>query len=403
MKLTMKVQLLPTKEQEILLKQTAGSARYAYNWAKSYSDDYYKIYRKTISEGDLRKEFTKLKNQKGNEWLYNIPNDATKQSIRDYCIARSKFFKKQSKEPKWKKKLNYTDSFYNDVQKIEIQSNRVRLSVIGWIKLSENNRLPLYKFLSTEGKIIGDPIYNPRITFNGNKWFISISVDVEKKQVKLIKDKKIGIDLGLKDFAVVCTKTKENKKIKYNYKKYESKKEEFKKLSKKKKKLDRKISKRNEEYKKLKKKEGESVTKSNNYFKLLKKRRKLSNKMTNIQKDYIHQITSSLVKAKPERIVMEDLNVKGMIKNKHLSKWISFNMFYEFKRILSYKCELYDISLILADRFYPSTQTCSKCGHRRTGNDKLTLSDRIYVCPSCGMKKNRDKNASKNLCNYTVA
>jgi putative transposase len=403
MKLSIKVQLRPTREQESLLLQTAGSARYAYNWAKVTSDDYYRIHGTTIKEGDLRKEFTQLKKQLGNEWMGNIPNDSFKQAIKDYCNARSRFFKGQAKQPSFKKKLNFKDSFYNDVQKMEVERDRVRLSVIGWIDLCEHGRLPSYKYASKDGLLIGDKIYNPRITYNGDRWFLSLSVDVGKSDEPLVKHRKIGIDLGLKDFAIVCTKDrKSKKKIGYKYKVYPTKKEQFKVLSKKKVKLDRKISKRNEEYKQQKLKGGESVSRSKNYYKLLQRRRKLSHKMSNIQKDYIHQITSLLVKAKPEQIVIEDLNVKGMMKNRHLSKWVGFNMFYEFERILGYKCEMSNISLIKADRFYPSTQTCSECGYRRTGKDKLTLSDRQYICPDCGIVKDRDKNASRNLCNYVA-
>ena len=400
MKLSVKVQLKPTPEQKELLYKTAGCARFAYNWAKGISDQYYQDTGEIISESDLRKQFTQLKKEL--LWLNEVPNDATKQAIRDYCRARNNFFKGRARYPKFKRKSDLKDSFYNDPLKIEIEETRVRLSVIGWIDLCEHGRLPNYKYLSTTGKIvIGNPISNPRITFDGDNWYLSISTEVDKNKIKPIKGKRIGVDLGLKDFAVTCSKERINKKkIKYSYTTYLSNKEDFKKLSKKKKKLDRKISKRNEEYKK---KGGESVTKSNNYYKLLKKRRRLTRKMTNIQKDLIFQVVSELVKAKPETIIIEDLNVQGLMKNRHLAKWVSFNMFYEFKRVLTYKCEFHGIELIVADRFYPSTQTCSSCGYRREGHDKLRLSDRLYTCPSCGMEKDRDLNAAKNLCNYRVA
>jgi len=402
MKLSIKVQLKLTPEQEKLLYETASATRFAYNWAKVYSDDYYQKHNKTINESDLRKEFTKLKKDPNYNWLNNIPNDATKQAIRNYCKARNDYFKGKAKKPRFKRKKDFKDSFYNDVQKIEITETKVRLSVIGWVDLCEHGRLPNYKFSSSKGKIIiGNPIYNPTISYNGQYWFLSIAIETNIIEQELIKDKRIGIDLGLKDFATVCIKEKKNNKIIYSYKKYKSKKKEFKKLMKKKKKLDRKISKRNEEYKKIMK-GGKSITKSKNYFKLLKKRRKLSTKITNVQKNYIYKIVSSLVKAKPECIIIEDLNVKGMMKNKYLSKWVSFNMFHEFKRILEYKCILYGIPLIITDRFYPSTQTCSRCNHKLEKEQKLKLSDRKFICPICGYIKDRDENAAKNLCNYIV-
>jgi len=391
MMLAAKVRLKPSPEQSELLYKTVGCARYAYNWAKATSDKYYQDNKETISEGVLRKLFTQHKKEV--LWLNEVPSHATAHAITDYCSARSNFFKGLARAPRFKKKLEFRDSFFNDTAKFEIEETRVRLSVIGWIDLCEYGRLPNYKYKTwtKPPEVIGTKISNPRITFDGEYWYVSVAFDVEQPDFELVEGKRIGIDLGLKDFAITCSKEDDD----YTYVKYPSKKEAFKKWSKKKKRLDRKISKKN-------KNKGET-RKSNNYIKLLKRRRRLSRKMTNIQKDYIFQIVSTLVKSKPEMIIIEDLKVKNLMKNRYLAKWVSFNMFYEFKRVLAYNCEFFKISLTIADTFYPSTQTCSSCGYRKEGDDKLKLSERTYTCPSCGMKKDRDFNAAENLCNYYAA
>lgn len=235
---------------------------------------------------------------------------------------------------------------------------------------------------------------NPRITYDGIYWNLSLSYEKESVNNDL-NQISIGIDLGLKTFAsIVVTDNTNNKEIeRYSIK---SNKEKFKKLSKRKRRLDRRISKQLEKYKKSKKK-GEVIKKSNNYFKLLKKRQILTHKMTNIQKDTIHQLTAKLVKAKPENIVIEDLNVSGMMKNHKLAKWVQFNQFYNFKVILKYKCELNGINLIIADRYFPSSKMCPCCGVIKP---KLSLSERIFICEECGHTEDRDYNAAYNLSCY---
>jgi putative transposase len=403
MKKGIKVRLLPTKEQEELLKKCIGCSRFAFNWAKDRSDNFYLETGKTIPESDLRKDFTKLKNTREYNWLNEVPVDVTKQAIIDFCTARRNFFKGLSERPSFKKKVKIKGGFYNDVEKIFIKDGKVRLSKLGWIEVSKKtkNLLPYYSFNKTKRKFEGTKIFSPRISYDGYSWSLSISIEVVQEEIDLNENKTIGIDLGLKTFACICIKEKEGRKVKYKYKKFPSKKKQFKKLEAKRKLFDRKVSKAIERRKKLKKQGAEQEDlPSKNYFKLLRKRRKLSTKISNIQKDYIHQITSFLVKTKPEKIIIEDLNVKGMLRNKHLAKWISFNQFYRFKSTLKYKCEFYGIELVIADRFFPSTQTCSYCDRRLLKEEKLKLSNRTFVCPDCGLEKNRDFNAAKNLCNY---
>jgi putative transposase len=381
--LAKKVRLIVPKEYHSKFLQFCGAARYGYNWA--LNEDL-KLDLKG-KEGELRKEFTQFKKLKGNEWMKEINNDVFKQSIKDYFKAKSNYFNKLSNKSVKKKKYKCRESFYIDVLKIKImEDGTVYIPSIGYFKYSGYD-LPVYygKVINKETTYIGIRPMNPRVTYDGINFYLSLSYEENIEKLEAIKDRSIGVDLGLKTFATICINDNENDII---FKKVNSLKEQFKKLNKQKKRLDRKISKRNLEFK-----EKGEVTKSNNYSKLLKKRLKYTQKITNIQKDLIYKTISDMVKSKPERIVIEDLNVKGMMKNKKLAKWISFNQFYEFKRILEYKCELYGIELIIADRFYPSSKLCSFCG---TKKDRLSLSERIYKC-NCGHIMDRDENAALNL------
>ena len=418
---TFRVRLKTSKKIHRLLMQYSGAARYAYNWALTRSDEYYELTGKTINEGDLRKEFTAFKNKDGNEWTYDVYNDSFKQGIKDFCKARSNFFEGLADKPTLKKKFKSECSYYNDTIDLIIESGKVRLGKIGWVQLCEKNRLPLKSKFDKH-------FFNPRVKFDGNYWYLTVSIHVKETPVKLNKDLSIGIDLGLKTFATIVY----DRKDKVTYKSIPSKKEEFKKLEKKKKRIQRKISKHFESNKKIvkemikqdKKKNPNDykneeerrkelclkknqlfnpnnlyVELSNNQRKRLAKLNKICKRETNIQKEIIYQLVVKLAKTKPNRIVIEDLNVAGMMKNKHLSKWIKFQQFYFFRRHLTNKCNFFHIPLVLADRFFPSTKLCSKCGKVK---DRMLLDERIYIC-ECGLKKDRDINAGINLARYKAS
>jgi putative transposase len=386
---TCKVMLLPNNKQKTKLFECAGVARWAYNWALEQQQTNYKNGGKFLDDNVLRKKLTVLKQTDDYKWLNNYSNNITKQAIKDACIAFKNFFEERTKFPKFKSKKRSRPSFYQDISKIKITDTHIKLEKLTTSKKKNKQKLNWIR-LAEKGKIpTGDNIRysNPRIVFDGLNWYLTIGVEeVEVKHENYTEG--IGIDLGVKDLAIVSNGQK-FKNI--------NKTSKAKKLEKKLKRLQRKLSKKYE-LNKAQKEGGEyRYRKTKNIKKLeflvLKTRRRLKN----IRHNYIHQITTSLVKTKPEYVVMENLNTCGMLKNRKLSKAIQEQLFQEFKRQIEYKCAFNGIKFILADKFYPSSKTCSNCGSVK---DKLSLSERTYKCDECGYEIDRDLNASINLKNY---
>ena len=380
---TLKIMLIPNNKQKSKLFQSAGVARFAYNWALGREQENYKNGGTFLSDYDLRKEFTKLKSTEGYKWLNDYSNNITKQAIKDACLAYRRFFKGQSSFPKFKSKRKSKPSFYMDTDKIQFADKTVKLEKItlsrkknkqklNWIRLAERNRIP------TNSKYI-----NPRITFDGINWWISVGIEYADNTETPVNDG-IGIDLGIKDLAICSDIDKPYKNI--------NKTQKIRKLKKKKRRLQRKISR-----KYLINKKGDSYCKTSNIIKAEKKLLKLNHRLTDIRHNYLHQITTEIINRKPKFIVLEDLNVKGMMKNKHLSEAVAEQCFYEFYRQIEYKSSWNNIKFIIADRFYASSKICSCCG---AVNKDLKLSDRIYKCDNCNAVIDRDKNASINLYNY---
>ena len=371
----LKVRLEPNKKQRSKLFQSAGSARWAYNWTLARQEENYKSGGKFIKDGDLRKELTQLKQTEELKWLNNYSNNITKQAIKDACDAYCKFFKGLSEKPKFKSRRKSPPKFYQDTEKIKFKDGKVRLEKIGWVNLSEANR------------ILENAKYtNPRVKFDGVHWYVTVGIELEQASVELTGES-IGIDVGIKDLAICSNMEKPYKNI--------NKTKKVKKLEKKMRRLQRKLSNKYEENK-----EGRSYVKTGNIIKLEKDIRKLHKRLDNIRTDNRQKVTTEIVKTKPSRIVMEDLNVKGMMKNKHLSKAIAQQGLYEFKLMMQYKCERQGTEFVEADKWYPSSKTCSECGHVKT---KLSLSERVFVCDNCGTVIDRDKNASINLSRYKVS
>jgi len=323
----------------------------------------------------LRKEITQLKKTEQYQWLNSISNNVAKQAVKDACEAYKKYFKKLADKPKFKSRRKSKPSFYNDVIKIKFSSTHVQLEKLGKVKLSEYNRIPT-----------GVKYSNPRVSFNGVHWYISVGIESIQEPVELTGDS-IGIDLGIKDLAICSNRKEPYKNI--------NKTKKVKKLEKKLRRLQRKVSNKYQLNKK-----GGSYVKTSNIVKLENNIIKLHKSLDNIRTDYRHKITTEIVKTKPSRIVMETLNVKGMMKNKHLSKAIAKQGFFEFKTMIQYKAEKYGIEFVEADKWYPSSKTCSACGHVKP---KLSLSEREFVCECCGSIIDRDKNASFNLSRYKIA
>jgi len=375
-----KIKLHPNKEQEQKLWQSAGTARWAYNWTLGRQKENYESSGKFINDGDLRKELTQLKKASEFSWINDVSNDIPKQSIKDACQAYQRFFKKQSEFPKFKSKRKSKPSFYQDNFKIKFTGSHVFLSKIGFVKLAENNALPIGR-----GKNKGISMINPRINHDGLNWYLAVGIEVKAPILNKPTTEPIGIDVGIKELAVISTG-----EIIKNI----NKTKEVRHLAKKLKRLQRQASR---QYEKFKKKGGEiRYEKTSNLLKLEREIRLVHKRLNDIRTNHLHQTTSKLVKANPEYIVIEDLNVSGMMKNKHLSRAISGQKLYEFRRQIEYKCQWYGVRLIFADRWYPSSKTCSQCGQIKKD---LKLSDRTYHC-DCGLHIDRDLNAAINLREY---
>ena len=373
--------LIPNNKQITKLFQYAGTARFAYNWALAREQENHENGGKFISNNDLRKEFTTLKHTDEYAWLNNVSNNVTKQAIKDACESYKRFFKGLSKFPKYKSKKKSKPSFFQDPIKIKFTDTHVKVEgfaiskkankqKLNHIRLAEHNRIP------TDRKY-----YNPRITFDGINWWISVGIDTDECKNKLNKSG-IGIDLGIKDLAI-CSDGNSYKNI--------NKSQIVKKLERRKRRLQRSISRSYEKNKKKGK-----YCKTNNVIKKERLLLKVNHRLSNIRNDYLHQTTTEIVNRKPRFICIEDLNVSGMMKNKHLSKAVQCQGFYEFHRQLEYKCKDKGIQLIVADRFYPSSKLCSCCGNIKKD---LKLSDRIYKC-DCGNVIDRDFQAALNLKAY---
>lgn len=378
---TIRVMLIPNNKQKTKLFQYANTARFAYNLALEQEQKNYKSGGKFLSDMDLRKEFTKMKQTREYKWLNDVSNDVTKQAIKDACDAYKRFFKKLAKFPKFKSRKKSMPSFYQDNVKIKFSKTHVKVEgfaasrkknkqKLNWIRLAEHGRV------STDCKYS-----NPRIKFDGLNWWITVGVECPDSIVAS-ENEGVGIDLGIKDLAI-CSDGNKYKNI--------NKSNKVKKLEKKKRRLQRSISRSYEKNKK-----GKEYCKTNNVIKKEKLLLKLHHRLTNIRQNYLHQTTSKIIRREPSFICIEDLNVSGMMKNRHLSKAVQEQCFYEFRRQIEYKSTWNNILVIVADRFFPSSKLCSCCGAIKKD---LKLSDRIYKC-ECGNVIDRDYQAALNLKRY---
>ncbi len=366
-----KVRIFPTKEQEQKLWQSVGTARFIYNWTLARQEENYKNGGEFISDNDLRKELTILKKTELN-WLNEVSNNVAKQAVKDCCEAYNKFFKKLADKPRFKSKKKSKRSFYNDTSKLKVKETSVLIEKVGWVDIKKNLVPMNCKYT------------NPRISFDGKYWYIAVGIEKEKPIVELTTES-IGIDVGVRDLAI-CSNGMTFK----NINKTKAVRQHEKRLRR----LQRRVSR-----KYLKNKEGSTFVKTSNIIKIEKQIKLLHRKLTNIRSNHNHQTTNTIVKTKPSRVVMETLNIKGMMKNRHLSKAIAQQSLYEFKRQMKYKCKFNGIEFVEADKWYPSSKICSKCGHKKV---KLSLSERTYICKECGLVIDRDYNASVNLSRYKL-
>ncbi|UHJ50992.1 RNA-guided endonuclease InsQ/TnpB family protein [Bacillus paranthracis] len=369
--LAKKVRLIPTPEQEKVLRNHAGAARFAYNYCKRMSDRYYKLFGKSVSQLALQKRFTKIKKRKRYEWLKDINAQVPKQASKDFDTARKHSFKKykNGSHTSYKSKKDVIQGFYANYERLIIGKKVVHIQSIGEVKTSQ--QLPRNKKPS-----------NPRVTFDGRHWWISVGFQEEFESQELTNES-IGVDVGLKELFVASNGMKErniNKDAK------------VKKLLKRKKSAQRDMSRRF--------KKGVKIQ-SAGYEKAKAEHLRLSRKIMNIRNNHIHQATAKLVKTKPMRIVVEDLSISNLLKNKKLSKALSFQKLNFFFQCLSYKCEKYGIAYEKADKWFASSKICSCCGikydHSVQPEGQWSLKIREWCCVSCNSHHDRDVNAAINL------
>lgn len=420
---SIRVQLLPNNKQKTKLFQFAGAARYAYNWALNKQMDHFCEGHKIQTDSALRKEFTVLRHAEENKWLQDVSNNVTKQAIKDLCIAYKNFFRKQKQpgyikytskkiahynrigksltvydmngHPKFRSKKNGDFRFYQDNVKIQFTETHVKLESLAgsrrknrqrlnWIRLAERNRIPVRAKYT-----------NPRIAFDGERWWLSVGIQTARKLKPLrglsfayrkrryIRSEGIGIDLGIKDLAVLSDATKVR-----NINKTRA----IRRLKKKRRRLQRQVSRKYQMNKK-----GDRYCKTSNLIKSEKQLLRINHRLANIRQNHVHQTTTAIIKRKPSFVCLEDLNIRGMMKNRYLSEKIQEQNLYEFRRQIEYKAHWAKISVIIADRWYPSSKTCVICGHVKKD---LNLSERMYVCPVCGNVIDRDFQAALNLKRY---
>lgn len=377
-----RVQIFPNDYQQKEIIKFCNAARFAYNWAIATEEENYKNGGKFISGYTLTIMFTEFKNKEENKWLKEISGRACKIAILNAAIAYERFFKKLTDKPKFKSKKHSKIKCATHEGTIQFTSDKVRLEKLGWVKLAQKNRIPH-----------GDNIKysNPKIEFDKINYWISVGVEIiDNQDNDKPKTEAIGIDLGIKTLATCSNGVN---LIKPNIKK------EKKKLKRLQKQVSRLYQPMIDESKQTKIK-FDKLQKSKNLLKLEKEILKVCQRISDVLTTNIHTFTTSLIKTNPEAIVIEDLNVNGMRKNKHLSEKINEAKFYEIRRQLEYKSKWNNVELIIADRWFPSSKTCSECGYKK---DKLSLSERVFKCEYCGFELDRDLNAAINLKNLAYA
>lgn len=371
-----KVRLEPKKEQEEKFFQFAGCTRYVYNWCLAFQKERYENGEKFVSEMGMSKYLTALKNDGEHDWLKEVDSMSLIVAYRDACNAYKNFFreiKKGNKNqgyPRFKSKNKTKPSFAPNHQAIKINEFQVKLPKIGTVELSRKNYIPIVRKYS-----------NPRVTFDGLNWYISVGVE-EKCTIEQLNGT-IGVKLGLKNTVTLSDGT-----IYRNINNSEL----IRRIEKRLINLQKKVSKKYEMNR-----QGNNYIKTNNIKKMEKRILKLHKRLANIRKNYNHTLTHQIIEKKPQKVIIEDLDVKGMMKNKNLSNGIGKQGFYEIHRQLEYKCKEKGIELIIIDKSYAINEICSNCG-----NIKGNFKKEIYICSKCGVEIDKDLNASINLANYKI-
>ena len=361
------LRLFPTRSQEAKLWQSVGVARWVWNWGLNFNQDLYAKEKRILAEYALKKEFTKVRNSGEFPWLKEVSRQVANNALIDLGQAYKNFYRGLKKGqsvglPRFKSRVKSTPSFcLNSDRVYDDGKGALQLEKIGHVRFKSDLDLT------------GVRLWNTRIKFLKGKWILSFALENESRKPKL-SEYNMGIDVGVKSLAVVsCGGRKRRfKNINRSYK--------VRRLEKQLKHKQRALARKEKGSKNRKK----ALTAVQNIY----------GKLKNIRHDYTHKVTTKIVRMLPGVIVLEDLNVQGMMKNTHLAKKIAEQNFYKFRAFIEYKAKEYGVAVKLADRFYPSSKTCSCCGHVLKG---LKLSDRVYKCPECGLELDRDFNAARNL------
>ena len=370
-----KTEINPTPEQKNKIKKTIGTCRYVYNFYLSHNRTLYDKGEKFMTGKSFSVWLNNryIPNNPDKAWIKEVSSKAVKKSIENGCTAFTRFFKHQSAFPKFKKKCKSDVKMYfvkNNPKDCQCERHKIRIPTLGWVRLKEKGYIPTTKD--------GWKIKSGTVSVKAGRYYVSVLVELPDANTVNNSGEGIGIDLGLKELAIVS-----------NGKTYKNinKSARLRKLEKQLRREQRRLSRKYENLKK-----GEVTQKSNIQRSRLKVQ-KLYHKIDNIRTDYINKTIAEIVKTKPSYITIEDLNVSGMMKNRHLSKVVASQKFYEFRTKLKSKCDDNGIELRIADRWYPSSKICHCCGCIK---EDLKLSDRIYRCV-CGYVEDRDFNASLNL------
>ena len=375
---------LRVAEKHILkIHQSIGICRFLYNLYLAKNQELYEKFKKGEIDKKLAfigaNDFDKYINNEVKvleefKWINECGSKARKKAIVNAETAYQRFFKGQGKFPRFKKKKNQDVKLYfpkNNETDWAVDRHRIKIPTLSFVELKEKGYIP------NNGKVMSGTV-----SMKAGRYYVSVLCDiVDRTDYSDIKNEGIGIDLGIKDLATVSNIDKPFKNI--------NKTEVVRKLKKKLRRLQRQVSKKCEMNK-----DGKKFIKTKNIIKLEAQIRTIHQRLSNIRLNYTNNIVNTLVKAKPEYIAIEDLNVRGMLKNRHLSKAIAQQNFHEFRRQLTYKCLWSNLELRIVDRWFPSSRLCSGCG---SIDKDLKLKDRTYICKECGMILDRDKNASINL------
>ena len=371
-----KIRIYPNQEQKVLIDKHIGCCRFIWNYMLNLQDEKFKIDKSYLTRVDMTNVITEIKKQDEFVWLNEVSTTSLQIICKNLDETYKKFFNKKSNHPRYKTKKQVIQKYPARPDRFYFVDNKFcKIEKLGNVKYKTDLVLPIG---------MNKKFTNVTIEKSSNdKYFIKFSMNSER-QTRVLNDYSVGIDLGIKDLAVISYNG--NSKKFGNINKSKKMKDLYKRRSLLQKDICRKYLQN-------------KYHKTNNIVKQEKELLRINNKITNIRDNYIHQTTHEIIELLPKRVVMENLDIMSMMKNKHLSRQISQAGFYKFKQYMKYKCDNNGIEFVEANRFYPSSKTCSCCGHIK---HKLSLKERVFTCENCGCSIDRDINASINLEHYLV-